>query len=106
MDSQLKELIYDIKAIDKFSGNHTVQICPTKNSKVDSVTRYIKEGLINKEAIFIIFEPELRRILKLKMNGVIFDGRLFQDRNQIRFFDAVFLLLYLKSGDKVGETEF
>ena len=85
------------------SGNHTVQICLTENSKIDLVTRYIKEGLLNEEGIFIISAPKLRKTLKLKMDELSFDEQLLQDSNQIRFFDAEFLLSSLKSDESIGE---
>lgn len=79
------------------SGNHTVQICPNEDSQVDLVTRYIKDGLLNGEAVIVIAKPALRKILKAKMDALNFDGQILQDQDQIKFFDAEFLLSNLKS---------
>ena len=88
------------------SGNHTVQICSTESSHIDLVTRYIKEGLCNGEAVFVIARPALREILKLKMDALSFDGQTLQDPDQIRFFDADFILSCLKSSRSLDERAF
>ena len=88
------------------SGNYTVQICLTENSKVDLVTRFIKEGLLNGEAIIIIAKPALRKALKLKIDELNFDGHPLQEQNQIRFFDAEFLLSYLTFDGVLEESAF
>ena len=87
-------------------GNHTVQICLTENSQVDLVTRYIKDGLRAGEPIFVISKLGLRKNLKLKMNALSFDGQPLQDPNQVRFFDAEFLLMHLKAGEGIEEAAF
>lgn len=88
------------------SGHHTVQICLTEDTKIDLVTGYIKDGLINNEAVFIISEPKLRKTLRLKTDGFSLDGQAFQGINQVRFFDAAYLLLLLKPDDKLEEEIF
>lgn len=88
------------------SGNHTVQICPNESSQVDLVTRYIKDGLLNGEAVIVIAKQALRKSLKLKMDGISFDGRILQDQDQIKFFDAEFLLSNLKSDGVLEEEVF
>lgn len=95
-----------IKHLRNSSGNYTVQICLTENSQVDLVTRYIKDGLFTGDAIFVISRPGLRKILKLKMNALSFDGQSLQDQNQIRFFDAEFLLMYLNADESIEEAVF
>lgn len=88
------------------SGNHTVQICPNEGSQVDLVTRYIKDGLLNGEAVIVIAKPALRKILKSKMDAFSFDGQVLKDRDQIKFFDAGFLLSNLRSNDLLEEEAF
>lgn len=87
-------------------GNYTVQICLTRNSQVDLVTRHIKEGLLNNEAILIISRSVLRKTLQSKISELGFDGLPLQDSNQIRFFDADFLLMYLKIDGSLEEEAF
>lgn len=88
------------------SGNHTVQICLTENSQIDSVTHYIKDGLLNGEGVFIIAKRSLGKNLRLKMGELSFDGLPLQDQNQIRFFDAEILLLYMQSDEYLEEEAF
>lgn len=94
------------KQLINSSGNHTVQICLTENSQVDSVTHFVKEGLSNEGTVFIIAKPALRKILKSKMDALSFDGQPFQEPEQIRFFDAEFLLSCLKSKEGLEERTF
>ena len=95
-----------IKQLIDPSDNHTVQICLTENSQVDLVTRYIKDGLLVGEAVFIISKSRLRKILKLKIKALSFDGQPFQDLNQLRFFDAKMLLAYLRTDEGLEEAAF
>lgn len=88
------------------SGNHTVQICPNESSQVDLVTRYIKDGLRNGEAIILITKPALRKALKLKMDAFSFDGQAIENQDQIKFFDAEFLLANLMHDGLLEEKAF
>lgn len=40
------------------------------------------------------------------MDTVNLDGQPLQDQKQIRFFDAEFLLIYLKAGENIEEAAF
>ncbi|SFE63802.1 MEDS: MEthanogen/methylotroph, DcmR Sensory domain [Nitrosomonas sp. Nm166] len=88
------------------SGNHTVQICLNESSQVDLVTGYIKDGLLNEEAVIVIAKPALRQILKSKMDALCFDGQFLKDQDQIKFFDAEFLLSNLISDGILEEKVF
>ena len=88
------------------SGNHTIQICPNESSQIDLLTRYIKDGLRNEETIILIAKPALRKALKLKMDAFSFDGETIQNHDQIKFFDAEFLLSNLMHDGILEEKAF
>lgn len=94
------------KQLINSSGNHTVKICFTQSYQVDSVARFIKDGLRNGEAIFVIAKPALRKILKLKMDTLSFDGQPLQDPDQISFSDAEFLLSCIRPDKDIKERTF
>ncbi|SFF14331.1 MEDS domain-containing protein [Nitrosomonas sp. Nm166] len=97
------------RQLTNLSGNHTVQIWPNETSQVDLVTRYIKDGLLNGEAVIVIAKSALRKALKVKMDTFSFNGQNLQDlqdQDQIRFFDAEFLLLNLMSDEGLEEKAF
>lgn len=74
------------------AGSHIVQVCQNKASQVEVVTRYIKAGLLNGEAVIIIARPALRKAVITKMDALGLDVQTFKSQGQITFFDAEFLL--------------
>lgn len=91
------------------SGNHTVQICLNESSQVDLVTNYIKEGLLNGEAVIIIANPKLRQIIKSKMGVFSFNGKNIQElqvQGQIKLFDAESILSTLRIDGVLEEDLF
>lgn len=92
-------LMNQTKYLINSSGNQTVQICLNENSQIDLVTSYIKDGLLNGEAVILIAKPELRQILKSKMGAFSFNGKNIQElqvQGQIKFFDAESVLSTLR----------
>lgn len=74
------------------AGSHIVQVCQNKALQVEVVTRYIKEGLLNGEAVIIIAKPALRKAVIAKMDALDLDVHFFKSQGQIKFFDAELLL--------------
>ena len=84
-------LMNQTKYLINSSGNQTVKICLNESSQVDLVTNYVKDGLLNGEAVIMIAKPELRQILKSKLGAFSFNGQNiqeFQVQGQIKLFDA------------------
>ena len=73
-------------------GNHIVQVCQNETSQAEAVTHYIKEGLLNDEAVIVFARPALRQAVISKMDGLGLDVQNFKSQGQIKFFDAEFLL--------------
>ena len=74
------------------AGNHIVQVCQNETSEAEAVTHYIKEGLLNDEAVIVFARPALRQAVISKMDGLGLDVQTFKSQSQIKFFDAEFLL--------------
>ena len=97
------------RQLTNLSGNQSVQICSNESSQVDLITRYMRDGLLNGEAVIVIAKQALRQILKSKMGAFSFNGlnlQDLQDKDQIRFFDAEFLLLSIMSDGVLEEKAF
>lgn len=73
-------------------GSHIVQVCQNKTSQAEAVTHYIKEGLLNDEAVVVFAGTVLRKAVRSKMDALGFDVQAFKNNHQIQFFDAEFLL--------------
>ncbi len=74
------------------AGSHIVQVCQNKALQVEVITRYVKEGLLNDEAVIIIATSALRKAVIAKMDALGLDVHTFKSQSQIKFFDAEFLL--------------
>ena len=74
------------------AGSHIVQVCQNKALQVEVITRYVKEGLLNDEAVIIIATSALRKAVRAKMDALGLDVHTFKSQGQIKFFDAEFLL--------------
>lgn len=73
-------------------GSHIVQVCPNKTSQAEAVAHYIKDGLLNDEAVVVFAGAVLRKAVISKMDALGFDVQTFKNKHQILFFDAEFLL--------------
>ena len=74
------------------TGSHYVQICLDKASQVEILTRYIMDGLSNDEAVIAIAKTALRKAVMSNLYTLGFDMQTLKNRDQVRFFDAEFLL--------------
>ncbi|PSJ16382.1 MEDS domain-containing protein [Nitrosomonas supralitoralis] len=79
-----------LKKPDPF--NHIVQVCEDVLSQSKILTHYIKDGLVNDEAIIVIAKPGLRQAVMFELDGLDLDLQRYKNSGQIKFFDAEFLL--------------
>ena len=68
-------------------SNHIVQVCQNETSQAEAVTHYIKEGLLNDEAVIVFARPAQRQAVISKMDGLGLDVQNFKSQGQIKFFD-------------------
>lgn len=73
-------------------GSHIVQVCENETFQAEAITHYIKEGLLNNEAVIVIARPALRKTVISKMDALGLDMQALKSKDQIQFFDAEFLL--------------
>ena len=73
-------------------GSHIVQVCQNKTSQAEAIANYIKEGLLNDEAVVVFAGAVLRKAVISKMDALGLDMQAFKNKDQIKFFDAEFLL--------------
>lgn len=74
------------------ASNHVVQVCQNEALQAETVTQYIKEGLLKDEAVIVIARPALRKAVIAKMYALDLDVQAFKSQGQIKFLDAEFLL--------------
>ena len=74
------------------SGKHRVEVCPTDDSQVETVIRYLMEGFRNNEAMIVIAKPALRSAVMSQLVLLGLDPQAIKSQGQIRFFDADFLI--------------
>lgn len=73
-------------------GSHYVQICPDEASQVEVLTRYISDGILNDEAVIAIAKTALRKAVLARLYTLGFDLQALKNKDQVKFFDAEFLL--------------
>lgn len=74
------------------TGSHSVQICLDEASQVKTLTRYIMDGLSNNEAVIAIAKTALRKAVMSNLYALGYDMQALKNRDQVKFFDAEFLL--------------
>lgn len=99
--SSLKTAFFDSTA-----GNHFVQICPNEAYQVETLTNYIKAGLLNNEAVIVIARAPLRASVIFKLNAQGFNMQNLRNKDQVKFFDAEFLLSGLLQNGTLDEEAF
>lgn len=73
-------------------GSQIVQVCENETFQAEAITHYIKDGLLNNEAVIVIARPALRKTVISKMDALGLDMQALKNKDQIQFFDAEFLL--------------
>lgn len=74
------------------SGKHRVEVCPTDACQVETLVRYLMEGLRDNEAMIVIAKPSLRSTVLSQLAVLGLDVQAIKNHGQIRFFDADFLI--------------
>lgn len=74
------------------NGNKIVRVCHNVTSQAKTITKSIKKGLQNDEAVIVIAKPAVRKAVILELNELDLDVQAIKNQNQIKFFDAEFLL--------------
>ncbi len=72
--------------------SHIVQVCQNETFRENIVTNYIKDGLLNDEAVIVVAGPTLRKAVISKLDAQNFDVQNLKNQGQIKFLDAEFLL--------------
>ncbi len=86
--------------------NHIVQVCQNETSQAEILTHYIKEGLLNNAAIVIIARPALRKNVLSKLEALGINVQTFKNQDQIKIFDAEFLLSTILMDEVIDEHSF
>ncbi|SFD97074.1 MEDS domain-containing protein [Nitrosomonas sp. Nm166] len=88
------------------AGSHIVQICQNEISQVEILTQYIQEGLLNDEAVIVIAKTALRKAVLSKLDTLGFNMQALKNKDQVKFFDAEFLLSDLLLNGVLEEEAF
>lgn len=99
--SSLETISFQSAAVD-----HIVQICNNEASQAEILTHYIQKGLLNDEAVIVIARASLRKNVISKLDTLGLNVHALKNKDQVKFFDAEFLLSDLLLDGVIEEQAF
>ncbi len=88
------------------NGNHIVKVCPNDTLQAEAVTIYVKDGLLNEEAVIIFARSSLRKTVIANLNKLGIDVDHYKVLGQLKFFEAEHILACFHSEGVLDESIF
>lgn len=87
-------------------GNHIVKICSDDALQLETVTTYVKEGLLNEEAVIVFACTSLRKAVIVNLNNLGIDVDYYKSLEKLKFFDADYALTSFYDEGIIDELAF